>query len=123
MYEVGREGRFVRHLVLESLEPELQQRMVVGAVVAPLPQQRLLRTAVAVGTPAAAVEVEAAPWQPELTVRTKGSQGLAGMKQAVEQSGAPSNWSTIGRKIVKEVRTDPQIWIGTRNEEILADPD
>ena len=39
---------------------------------------------------------------------------------------------TIGRKIVKEVRTDPQIWImvakvlqtiGTRNEEILADPD
>ena len=45
------------------------------------------------------------------------------MKQAVEQSGAPSNWSTIGRKIVKEVRTDPQIWIGTRNEEILADPD
>jgi hypothetical protein len=38
----------------------------------------------------------------------------------------------IGRKIVKEVRTDPQILImvakvfqtiGARNEEILADPD
>ena len=31
-----------------------------------------------------AVEAEATPWQPELTVRTKGSQGLAGMKQAVD---------------------------------------